>query len=130
MKCPECNNSNTKVTDSRFIEGTKKRRRLCSCGHKWTTYELALEKEQVAKLLQKGNYRKGKPWTENEDDELQFLYEEGNTLQEIADEIGRSFESVDKRVRRLGLRRKKSLSKLNKLLENKDFLKVLDSIKV
>jgi hypothetical protein len=130
MNCPNCNNSNTKISDSRFMDGAKKRRRTCSCGHKWTTYELILEKEQVLKLLQQGKYRSGKPWTENDDDELQFLFEEGNTIQEISDEIGRTPEAVDKRIRRLGLRRKRDLSKLNKLLENKDFLKVLEGLKI
>lgn len=40
MKCPFCGFEDTKVTDSRMIEGRKRRRRRCtSCERKFTTYE-------------------------------------------------------------------------------------------
>ncbi|SHJ04039.1 transcriptional regulator NrdR [Parasporobacterium paucivorans] len=42
MKCPYCNNENTKVIDSRPVEeeNSIKRRRQCeSCGKRFTTYE-------------------------------------------------------------------------------------------
>ena len=42
MKCPFCNQDNTRVVDSRPVEDTNsiRRRRLCdSCGRRFTTYE-------------------------------------------------------------------------------------------
>lgn len=42
MKCPFCNQDNTRVVDSRPVEDTNsiRRRRLCdSCGKRFTTYE-------------------------------------------------------------------------------------------
>ena len=42
MRCPYCNQDNTRVVDSRPVEETNsiRRRRLCdSCGRRFTTYE-------------------------------------------------------------------------------------------
>ena len=42
MRCPYCNQDNTRVVDSRPVEDTNsiRRRRLCdSCGRRFTTYE-------------------------------------------------------------------------------------------
>ncbi|MBQ3940709.1 MAG: transcriptional repressor NrdR [Oscillospiraceae bacterium] len=40
MRCPFCGEEDTKVIDSRSIEGRKKRRRMCQrCGKRFTTYE-------------------------------------------------------------------------------------------
>jgi transcriptional repressor NrdR len=40
MKCPHCNNTDTKVTDSRDAEDSVRRRRQClACGHRFTTFE-------------------------------------------------------------------------------------------
>ncbi len=42
MKCPFCNQENTKVVDSRPVEDTNsiRRRRMCDvCGRRFTTYE-------------------------------------------------------------------------------------------
>ena len=42
MRCPFCNQDNTKVVDSRPVEDTNaiRRRRMCeSCGKRFTTYE-------------------------------------------------------------------------------------------
>ncbi len=40
MKCPFCGNDDTKVTDSRLIDGKKRRIRRCEgCGKRFTTYE-------------------------------------------------------------------------------------------
>ena len=42
MRCPFCNQDNSKVVDSRPVEGTNsiRRRRMCeSCGKRFTTYE-------------------------------------------------------------------------------------------
>lgn len=42
MKCPFCNQENTKVVDSRPVEDTNsiRRRRMCdACGRRFTTYE-------------------------------------------------------------------------------------------
>lgn len=41
MRCPWCNFEETKVIDSRSVEGKKKRRRHCTqCGRRFTTYEV------------------------------------------------------------------------------------------
>jgi transcriptional repressor NrdR len=40
MKCPFCGYEDTKVMDSRSVEGRKRRRRECTaCGKRFTTYE-------------------------------------------------------------------------------------------
>lgn len=40
MRCPFCGEEDTKVIDSRSIEGRKKRRRMCAqCGKRFTTFE-------------------------------------------------------------------------------------------
>ncbi len=40
MRCPFCNYEDTKVVDSRPVEGRKRRRRECvKCGRRFTTYE-------------------------------------------------------------------------------------------
>ena len=42
MRCPFCNQDNTRVVDSRPVEDTNsiRRRRLCdACGKRFTTYE-------------------------------------------------------------------------------------------
>lgn len=40
MKCPYCGNEDTKVIDSRLIDGKKRRRRRCTdCEKRFTTYE-------------------------------------------------------------------------------------------
>lgn len=46
MKCPSCGYKKTRVLDSRRTKGgTMKRRRECeSCGVRWTTYEVDIEK--------------------------------------------------------------------------------------
>lgn len=41
MRCPWCGFEDTKVIDSRSVEGKKKRRRHCTqCGKRFTTYEI------------------------------------------------------------------------------------------
>ncbi len=40
MRCPWCGEEDTKVIDSRSVEGKKKRRRCCTkCGKRFNTYE-------------------------------------------------------------------------------------------
>ncbi len=40
MKCPLCGHEDSKVTDSRNVDGTVRRRRQClDCGFRFTTYE-------------------------------------------------------------------------------------------
>ncbi len=47
MKCPYCGFEDTKVIDSRLIEGKKRRRRRCaSCDRRFTTYE-CIEKPEL-----------------------------------------------------------------------------------
>ena len=41
MRCPWCGYEDTKVIDSRSVEGKKRRRRNCTqCGRRFTTYEI------------------------------------------------------------------------------------------
>lgn len=41
MRCPWCGYEDTKVIDSRSVEGKKRRRRNCTqCGKRFTTYEI------------------------------------------------------------------------------------------
>ena len=41
MRCPFCNFEDTKVVDSRSIDGKKRRRRECTnCGKRFTTFEM------------------------------------------------------------------------------------------
>ena len=52
MKCPSCENTNTRVIDSRLTEKgyTIRRRRTCeSCGFRFTTYEYVYPKKIVIK---------------------------------------------------------------------------------
>ena len=52
MKCPSCENTNTKVIDSRLTEKgyTIRRRRTCeSCDFRFTTYEYVYPKKVVIK---------------------------------------------------------------------------------
>ena len=61
MRCPFCNQDNTKVVDSRPVEDTNaiRRRRMCeSCGKRFTTYEKVetiplsvIKKDQTEKLI-------------------------------------------------------------------------------
>lgn len=49
MECPRCSNE-TRVADSRKFEGYVRRRRLCTCGNRFTTYEMtyiALQNERT-----------------------------------------------------------------------------------
>ena len=50
MKCPFCNQDNTRVVDSRPVEDTNsiRRRRLCDvCGRRFTTYEKRSESRAI-----------------------------------------------------------------------------------
>lgn len=61
MKCPFCGFEDTKVVDSRPVEGKKRRRRECSsCGKRFTTYEsvempalLVMKKDNSVELFDK-----------------------------------------------------------------------------
>lgn len=67
MRCPFCNFEDTKVVDSRPIEGKKRRRRECtSCGKRFTTYEavempvlLVLKRDNTIELFDRGKLIKG-----------------------------------------------------------------------
>ncbi|MBQ6633304.1 MAG: transcriptional repressor NrdR [Ruminococcus sp.] len=56
MKCPFCNNEDTRVIDSRPSEGKKRRRRECpQCGKRFTTYEV-IEKPQLMVYKRDGSF--------------------------------------------------------------------------
>ena len=67
MKCPFCNQDNTRVVDSRPVEDTNsiRRRRLCdACGRRFTTYErvetiplTVIKKQYSRKKIQDGVLR-------------------------------------------------------------------------
>lgn len=53
MICPMCGSDDNKVKDSRTIgDGTVRRRRYCSCGIRFTTYELTAEEYEKMKRLE------------------------------------------------------------------------------
>ena len=56
MRCPFCNNEDTRVIDSRPSEGKKRRRRECpQCGKRFTTYEV-IEKPQLMVYKRDGSF--------------------------------------------------------------------------
>ncbi|MBR1422635.1 MAG: transcriptional repressor NrdR [Ruminococcus sp.] len=56
MRCPFCNNDDTRVIDSRPSEGKKRRRRECpKCGKRFTTYEV-IEKPQLMVYKRDGSF--------------------------------------------------------------------------
>ncbi len=56
MKCPFCNNEDTRVIDSRPSEGKKRRRRECpKCAKRFTTYEV-IEKPQLMVYKRDGSF--------------------------------------------------------------------------
>ncbi len=67
MRCPFCNYEDTKVVDSRSIDGKKRRRRECtSCGKRFTTYEavempvlLVVKRDNSIELFDRNKLIKG-----------------------------------------------------------------------
>ena len=69
MKCPFCNQDNTRVVDSRPVEDTNsiRRRRLCDvCGRRFTTYEkvesiplTVIKKDQNREQYDRGKIQEG-----------------------------------------------------------------------
>jgi len=56
MRCPFCGEEDTKVMDSRSIEGKKKRRRVClKCGKRFTTFE-SVERPLVMVAKRDGSF--------------------------------------------------------------------------
>ncbi len=45
----------------------------------------------------------GKPWTEDLDTELTFMYNDNATIDELSDHFGRSIRSIEARLQRLGM---------------------------
>lgn len=69
MRCPFCNQDNTKVVDSRPVEDTNsiRRRRMCEvCGKRFTTYEMVetiplsvIKKDQTRELYDRNKVQDG-----------------------------------------------------------------------
>lgn len=69
MRCPFCNQDNTKVVDSRPVEDTNsiRRRRMCEvCGKRFTTYETietiplnVIKKDQTRELYDRNKIQDG-----------------------------------------------------------------------
>ncbi|MDO4944251.1 MAG: transcriptional regulator NrdR [Ruminococcus sp.] len=56
MRCPFCNNEDTRVIDSRPSEGKKRRRRECpKCSRRFTTYEI-VEKPSLMVYKKDGSF--------------------------------------------------------------------------
>ena len=56
MRCPFCGEDDTKVIDSRSVEGKKKRRRCCiKCGKRFTTFE-SVERPLLTVAKRDGSY--------------------------------------------------------------------------
>ena len=51
MKCPKCESTKNKITDTENREDYRWRRReCCSCGTRWTTYELRTDLKTGVKI--------------------------------------------------------------------------------
>lgn len=89
MKCPYCGFDDTKVIDSRLIEGKKRRRRRCqSCDRRFTTYE-CVERPELLVNKKDNTYE---PFDRNKLIQgLSFAVKKrpvpGSAIIEIADEI-------------------------------------------
>lgn len=67
MRCPFCGFEDTKVVDSRPVDGKKRRRRECtSCGKRFTTYEsvempvlLVVKKDNSVEIFDRNKLIKG-----------------------------------------------------------------------
>jgi len=67
MRCPFCGFEDTKVVDSRPVDGKKRRRRECtSCGKRFTTYEsvempvlLVIKRDNSVELFDRNKLIKG-----------------------------------------------------------------------
>ena len=56
MRCPFCGEDDTKVIDSRSVDGKKKRRRCCTkCGKRFTTFE-SVERPLLTVAKRDGSY--------------------------------------------------------------------------
>lgn len=112
MKCPDCGrlDKNSRVIDSRPFKHTIKRRRECSfCGHRWNTFE-AMEIE----FFSDRNRNKYLSWSTGEEKTAIFMVFDGFTRTAIAKVLGRSRMSVTR--------------KLEKLIESKEYFKVIQSM--
>ena len=49
IACPECGRRASRVVDSRVRSTGLRRRRLCTCGHRYTTYERVVREMNQAK---------------------------------------------------------------------------------
>lgn len=112
MKCPTCGflNNDARVIDSRSHGLTVKRRRVCDhCKSRYNTFEVS--EREYNEILHKQRYM---TWTDGETRTLVNLYQEGYSKVEIAKLFGRSRMSVSR--------------KLDKLMESKEYFKVLEQI--
>lgn len=110
MKCPECDSSKLKVTDSRYydsgiLKNTKKRKRVCKdCTYSFYTFEMSYSKEEVEKVIRGlGQKRQNQHWTNEEDKSLSKMYTQKYSIAAIAANLERSYESVRRRINTLGI---------------------------
>jgi transcriptional regulator NrdR family protein len=99
MKCPNCGrlDENSRVIDSRPYKHTIKRRRECSfCNHRWNTFE-ATEKE----FFGNRNQNKYLSWSEAEERVAMIMAFDGETRTIIAKTLGRSRNSVGRKLDKL-----------------------------
>lgn len=103
MKCPFCNQDNTRVIDSRPVEETNsiRRRRVCeSCGKRFTTYE---QVETIPlNVVKKDQTREPYDRKKMQDGVLRACYKRPipvEQIEEMMDSIERQvFEQADKEI--------------------------------
>lgn len=134
IRCPKCQRGVGQVSDSRQTRRSVRRRRQCHrCGHRWTTYECAIDFAEAGGLLSQlvdlgaritqmafeldigkppriSGYKPVEPalnkrrrWTPDEDDAIRRLYPILGP-RSAARIAGRSEGSISGRASRLGVR--------------------------
>ena len=103
VRCPFCNQDNTKVVDSRPVEDTNaiRRRRMCeSCGKRFTTYE-KVETIPIS-VIKKDQTREAYHRSKIQDGVLRACYKRPipiETIESMIDSIeGSIFENADKEI--------------------------------
>lgn len=90
MKCPFCNQDNTRVVDSRPADdgGSIRRRRLCDeCGKRFTTYEKVETLPLI--VIKKDQKREQYDRTKIENGVLRAVYKRPISAEQLADAITR-----------------------------------------
>ncbi|MEE3895361.1 MULTISPECIES: hypothetical protein [Priestia] len=111
MKCPNCGViDQTHVYDSRRVQETIRRRRVCNyCNKRFKTFE-------VTEIHYNENRQNYVNWTDGELNTLVYLREQGMFQKDIGKLFGRSQRSVQK--------------KLRDLLDSGEYFTILEDLKI